>query len=312
MEQIGRHKDESNGRRYSLLTTSWRASLPIMKLDETRACRGLCAPWWRLRNNALIGMTLLSIGLLPGWVLAAVLGAHENPMNEPEVKQGAVIYQQSCAACHGSTARGGGGGATNLIDSYLVRHDEKGNLIADVVQNGRQDHGMPAFPSLSSPQVASLVAFLHARIQVTNSVSAVGPAGGYSLSDLLTGDAAAGQRYFETTGKCSSCHSTKGDLAGIASKYAPAELEARFLYPRTDIVTAVVTLSSSQQTVGGRLLHRDAFYVAIVDKSGRYRSWPLEKVKIEIHDPLQEHRDLLEHYKNKDIHDVFSYMETLK
>ncbi len=294
MEQAGRHKDGSYERCYSLLPAS---------------CLWISVPCLRPRNSALFVVALLSLGLLPCWVLAAVQ-AHENPMDKPEVRQGALIFQQSCAACHGSTGRGGEG--PNLIDSYLVRHDEKGDLIANVVQNGRQDRGMPAFPSLSSAEIASLVAFLHARIQVTNSTSAAGPVGGYALSALLTGNAVAGQHYFETTGKCSSCHSTKGDLAGIGSKYPPAELEARFLYPRTDTVTAIVTPRGSQQTVHGRLLHRDAFYVAIVDESGRYRSWPIGKVKIETHDPLQAHRELLEQYKNKDIHDVFAYLETLK
>jgi cytochrome c oxidase cbb3-type subunit 3 len=264
----------------------------------------------RRGNTPLMAVAFLALGLPFSGARAAVIDASVNPMDKPQVKQGAATYQQNCAACHGATARGGE--APNLIDSYLVRHDKNGDLIAGVLQNGRQDRGMPAFPALGSAQIASLVAFLHARIEVTNSRSATGPAGGYVLNALLTGDVAAGRRYFETTGKCSRCHSTQGDLAGIAGKYPPAELEARFLSPHAGAVTAIITVRASRQAVRGRLLHRDPFFVAIVDESGRYRSWPIEKVKIEIHDPLEVHRELLRHYKNKDIHDVLAYLETLK
>jgi hypothetical protein len=50
-------------------------------------------------------------------------------------------------------------------------------------------------------------------------------------ADLATGDAAAGRRYFNGAGGCSACHSTKGDLAGIASRYQGLALLMRMLYP---------------------------------------------------------------------------------
>ena len=34
--------------------------------------------------------------------------------------------------------------------------------------------------------------------------------------------------------------------------------------------------------------------------------------KVEIHDPLEEHRKLLSEYTDKDIHDVTAYLVTLK
>jgi cytochrome c oxidase cbb3-type subunit 3 len=35
-------------------------------------------------------------------------------------------------------------------------------------------------------------------------------------------------------------------------------------------------------------------------------------VKVQVEDPLRGHRELLEQYKEKDIHDVFAYLETLQ
>ncbi|MGC1869519.1 MAG: c-type cytochrome [Acidobacteriaceae bacterium] len=235
--------------------------------------------------------------------------AQTDPMKDKNVQRGQADFRQSCAACHGTDALGGMG--PNLVESTLVRHDENGNLIAPVIQEGRADKGMPAFPMMDSAQISDIVAFLHARVAVASVVSSEGLAGGYSLKQLLTGNAEAGKRYFYGAGKCATCHSPTGDLAGIAKKYSPADLEAEFLYPSHDSVTATVTLTSGKR-FHGKLLHLDAFYVAILDQDGWYRSWSLQQAKVQVHDPLAEHLELLSKYTDKDIHDVFAYLETLK
>ena len=247
----------------------------------------------------LISLLLLSFGAC----------AQSNPMQNEDVKRGNDKFQQSCAICHGTDARGGSG--SSLVDSSLVRHDVNGNLLAPVIQEGRPDKGMPAYPTLSPSQISDIVAFLHARVEVTNSVESSGPVGGYQLKRLLTGSTEAGKRYFNGEGKCSTCHSPTKDLAGIASKYSPVELESRFLYPPDDLRTATVSLSDGKKMTG-KLLHLDAFYVSIVDKAGWYHSWPINKVKVQVNDPLKGHLELLGKYKDKDIHDVFAYLETLK
>ncbi len=232
-----------------------------------------------------------------------------NPMTHEDAQRGMTQFQQNCAMCHGSVGRGTGSGPS-LIDSSLVRHDEHGNLITRVVQEGRSDRGMPAFPNLSANQIADIVAYLHARLVVSDSVSAVGPAAGYSLKRLLTGNAAAGKQYFDRN--CTSCHAARGDLAGVAKKYPPADLEARMLYPHLTDQTGTVSLPSGE-TVKGRILQADAFDIALVDAQGNYHSWPLRPgIKVEIDDPLQRHLELLKTYTDKEIHDVFAYLETLQ
>ena len=205
-------------------------------------------------------------------------------MDKEDVKRGNDKFQQSCAICHGTGARGGSG--SSLVDSSLVRHDVNGNLIAPVVQEGRPDKGMPAFPTLTAPQLSDIAAFLHARIVVTSSTESHGPVGGYQLKRLLTGNIEAGKQFFNGEGKCATCHSPQKDLAGIAGKYSPVELESRFLYPPVDLRTATISLPSNKK-VSGRLVHLDAFYVAIVDDAGWYRSWPTHTVKVEVKDPAQ-------------------------
>jgi cytochrome c oxidase cbb3-type subunit 3 len=245
------------------------------------------------------------------WTLAWVLPlcAQTDLMKHEDVQRGQADYRQSCAICHGTEAMGGVG--PNLVQSSLVRHDENGNLIAPVIQEGRPDKGMPAFPLMDSAEISDIVAFLHARVAVASVVSSEGLVGGYSLQQLLTGRAEAGKRYFYGAGKCATCHSPTGDLAGIAKKYSPADLEAQFLHPSHDSETATVSLNSGKQ-FHGKLLHLDAFYVAILDQEGWYRSWPLQQAKVQVQDPLAGHLELLSKYTDKDIHDVFAYLETLK
>lgn len=232
------------------------------------------------------------------------------PMAAENVQRGSKVFESSCAFCHGPTAKGSSTGPS-LIDSSLVRHDKDGELIGKVVREGRVEKGMPSFSIFDKGQIDDLVAFLHARVKTTDSLETAGPKGGYQLQRLLTGDSAAGDAYFHGAGGCVKCHSTTGDLAGVAKKYQPSELESRMLYPRGKKPAALVTLSSGK-TVRGTLVHRDAFYVAVVDADGNYHSWTLPGVKVSVDDPLSAHLSLLGKYTNKDVHDLFAYLETLK
>jgi cytochrome c oxidase cbb3-type subunit 3 len=264
--------------------------------------------YWRrqIQSSSTSAFCLFLICLL---AVSVAADAEKNPMTAPSAQHGMAKFQQSCAVCHGAGATGGMG--PDLLESSLVRHDENGNLIGNVIQEGRVDKGMPAFPMMSETDISDIAAYLHARIQVTSSVESEGPVGGYSLKDLLTGNAAAGKQYFYGAGKCSTCHSPTGDLAGIAKKYSPADLESIFLDPPRQPVSVIVSLPSGQ-TIQGTLLHLDDFYVAILDEDGHYHSWPLSQVSVRVTDPLAAHRRLLHTYTDKDIHNVFAYLETLK
>lgn len=228
--------------------------------------------------------------------------------SEP-AQRGRAQFSKSCAFCHGPDATGGAEGP-NLMRSSVVRHDQGGDAIGPVIRDGRPDRGMPPIP-LTPQQISDVVTYLHAAVAVSDRSSAGNPANDYSLKRLLTGNAEAGKAYFNGVGQCSQCHSPTGDLAGIARKYPPVELQSRFLYPMGKPETAAVKLASGA-VVEGKLLHLDAFYVAIEDKSGWYHSWPLKDVKVDVHNPIAAHIELLSKYTNKDVHDLFAYLETLK
>jgi cytochrome c oxidase cbb3-type subunit III len=245
--------------------------------------------------------------------LVLVIGV-ENSTAKPQAgaedktaaERGRKQFEQSCGFCHVADATGARG--PDLLRSPLVAHDLKGNQIGPVIRQGRPDKGMPAMP-LSDEEILDVAAFLHTR--AAEALSSAKVPKEYPVEKLLTGNAEAGKAFFNGAGGCNKCHSVTGDLAGIASKHSPIDLEARMLYPEGKHPTAVVTLPSGEQ-VQGEVRHADDFVIAVRDASGWYRSFQRDRVKVELQDPLAAHRELLEKLTQADVHNLFAYLETLK
>ena len=232
--------------------------------------------------------------------------------------RGKALYGVNCNFCHGSDARGGEGGP-NLLRSELVLNDKDGELIAPVILNGRIDQGMPKFP-FTNTQISDVAAYIH-DFKV----------GGYDISrmtppSILVGDAKAGEAYFNS--KCGSCHSVTGDLKGIGTKVSdPKALQNAWLMPggggrgpgrggssfNVPPTTVTVTMASGQ-TATGQLGRIDDFSLTMTQPDGSERTFRLDgsTPKVEIHDPLKPHKDLLSSYTDKDIHNLTSYLVTVK
>jgi cytochrome c oxidase cbb3-type subunit III len=227
------------------------------------------------------------------------------------VAAGQSVFLQQCAFCHGRDA-GGGETGPDLTRSSVVTEDVRGDKIAPVVRGGRVDKGMPQF-SLSDQELGAVVAFIHD--QKTKADSAEGGRQRVDISDLQTGNAEAGKKFFNGAGKCTSCHSATGDLAGVATRYQGLTLMQRMLYPggrgAISTATATVTLPSGQ-TVTGKLAYRDEFTIALHDAAGRYHSWPTDQIKFKVDAPLEAHVDQLGKYSDDEVHDVLAYLQTLK
>jgi cytochrome c oxidase cbb3-type subunit 3 len=251
-----------------------------------------------------------------GALLFASLALHSQvpgpPQPTPEqraaIDRGRTQFQQACGFCHGPDATGARG--PDLVRSGLVAHDVGGDLIGEVIRTGRPDKGMPALP-LTAAQVTDIAAFLHARAK--EAVESSGVPSDYPFDKLLTGNAEKGKAYFEGAGGCNKCHSPTGDLAGITRKYNSIELQAHMLYPNEKPVLATVTLPTGEQ-LSGPVSHIDDFTIGIRvgDKNGWYRSFPRSKVKVELKDPLEAHRELLPRISPAQMHDLFAYLYSLK
>lgn len=223
------------------------------------------------------------------------------------VESGRTLFQQNCAFCHGRDA-GGGETGPDLTRSKLVTQDVSGNRIGPVIRSGRPDKGMPHF-QFSDREIAGLVAFIH--VQQNLAVANKGGRRGVDVADLQTGNVDAGKEYFNGAGKCSTCHSPTGDLAGIASRYQGLKLEEQMLFPRHAKSKVTVTLPSGQ-TISGTLEYLDEFTVGLFAADGMYRSWRIGDVKYEVSAPENAHADLLSQYSDDDIHNLMAYLQTLR
>ncbi|HTB10426.1 MAG TPA: c-type cytochrome [Bryobacteraceae bacterium] len=239
---------------------------------------------------------------------AVAFGQQARVWDIAAVGRGRAQFKSNCGFCHGDDATGNR--APDLIRSALMGHDVNGDLVAPVIKNGRPDKEMPAFPTLSDAAIADIVLFLHK--QADDALHSNGVPNDYPLAKLLTGNANDGKAYFNGAGGCSDCHSSTGDLAGLAKRFGPIGLQQRFLYPGFGArVTASLTLKDGQK-IEGRVVHHDEFEIGMIGPDGWFRSWPVTELKsIEIHDPMAAHRALMQKYTDKDIHNLFAYLVTL-
>ncbi len=239
-------------------------------------------------------------------------------VDEEAANRGRTTYIAQCITCHGPKARGTDQGS-DLVRSLVILHDRYGNRIGPFLLKGHPTQSGTSSTAFTESQIVDLSHFLHQKVDDT---LRTGPYN--KVLNILTGDPKAGEAYFNGPGKCSACHSPTGDLAGIASKYEPAVLQLRVVFPQTVAFgrhatagaknpVTVTVITPSGERVTGVLMEMDDFNVSLRDASGAYRIFKrTPELKVEKHDPYAAHVALLDQYTNKDIHNVVAYLETLK
>ena len=279
--------------------------------------------------------SVVSVGaaaLLCAWATPRVAGqgrgAGESPASKrppatvtpqtypPEqVRAGETRYIGQCGACHGRDA-GGTERGPDLIRSSVVAQDVRGDKLGPLIREGRPDKGMPG-SNLSDADIAAIVAFIHDA--KTKAETLGGGRRSVAVEDLQTGNAEAGRQYFNDAGGCAKCHSLSGDFAKVGARYQGLALLQRLLYPGSGReagppparANATVTTRDGQ-VVTGKVMSLDEFTIVITDANGWSRSWPIKQVRVAIDNPLQAHVDQLSKYTDKDMHDVFAYLQSLK
>ncbi len=266
----------------------------------------------------------------PGGRGVTVFPAQQRPPGDPAViERGKQVYGISCRSCHGADLRGGDMGGPNLLRSAVMLNDANGERLLPILRGARADAGMPAI-DLTADDVIAVANYIHSVLATARPQGAPPESPSLSL-DVLVGDAAAGEAYFKAT--CASCHSTTGDLQGLATRVPdPMQLQnlwvgggrrsgaGRGAAPEDDappsrraVTTATVTPASGPP-VDGRLERIDDFTVTLILVDGTRRTFRRigDVPKIEISDPLATHKALLERYTDADMHNVTAFLTTLK
>lgn len=252
-------------------------------------------------------------------------------MDQAAIDRGSALFAEKCASCHGANARGGSKTKTDvdLIRSPMVLDDlgTGGREIADYLKYGRPEKNMPKF-DLTDSQSFDIAAWLHRQ------VSAAAERGTYQRLNVFSGDAKAGEAYFNGAGKCSTCHSAAGDMKGLVAKNGDDASTIQGMIvsgggrggrggggrgataatPSPTAVTAKVTLKTGE-VVNGYPASIDDWQITIRTTDGQLRSFLRDKdgvwPKYETHNPLQAHVDLQFRITDDDIHNLAAYLRTL-
>ena len=238
----------------------------------------------------------------------------QRPPGDPAaIERGKATYGVNCVFCHGADARGGDGGGPNLLRSSLVLEDSRGERIGAVLREGRP--GMLPF-QFTDAQIADVAEFLHSF--------PVSSRTGASTIDILMGDPKKGEAY--VAAKCASCHTTAA-LTAFANKLNdPRMLQQMWIMPGNTgargggaapipppPISVTVTLPSGE-TFNGRLSRVDDFTVSLKEEDGTHRTFRTvgTSIKVDVHDPLTPHKELLRVYGDADIHNVTAYLASLR
>jgi mono/diheme cytochrome c family protein len=237
--------------------------------------------------------------------------------------RGRRVWNTECITCHGAQAHGTDT-APSLLRSPLVLHDRAGNLVGPFLRKGHPMQSGAPSASLTDAQIVDVMNFLRQKINDTLRGAAL-----FTVQDIVTGDPQAGAAYFNGEGRCTTCHSVTGDLAGIASRFSPVDLQQRMMFPvparggggragtsgpgASRSVTTVTVTPSPGPELSGALVQLDDFYVTLRDASGTTRVVKrTPAMKVVVTDPLQAHHELLDRIADKNLHDLLAYLETLK
>jgi mono/diheme cytochrome c family protein len=246
------------------------------------------------------------------------------PVDPKAFAEGRALWVKQCIDCHGTQARGSETGP-NIIRSVVVNRDRTsftpGSVLGPFLEKGHPTQSGVSSATFSKPQAVALAHYLRQQVNDTMRGSPV-----FVPGDVLTGDAKAGEAYFNGEGRCASCHTaTSRNLAGIRTRAgSTVNVQQRLLFPMggggrgrgstpNTNPTTVALSSPSGPPISGVLVAQDSFYITVQDATGQIHVVKRTPgIRMETTNPFQAHIDLLERLTDKNIHDLVAYLETLK
>jgi cytochrome c oxidase cbb3-type subunit 3 len=275
-------------------------------------------------------MLLHSTCLASGIVLALIAGTSpataqiaspsaavtRNPLaGDPKaIIDGAVLFRQECAFCHGVSARGGMRGPDLTTGSWT--HGGSDADVSTTITGGVPGTAMPP-NKLTDDEVWRIVAYLR-TLEKTPAPT--------------RGDAQRGESLFFGATRCSSCHIVNGrggrlgpELTTVGSARSRAYIvesirepgkhlsEVRGLGEATLKFDTVSLTTADGRAIVGVPMNEDTFTVQVMDMSERVHSFEKKTLKSFRH----ENRSLMPVYDaarlgDADLDDVVAYLQTLR
>jgi len=240
----------------------------------------------------------------------------QNPLaGDPKaITDGAVLFRQECAFCHGVSARGGMRGPDLTTGSWT--HGGSDADVSATITGGVPGTAMPP-NKLTEDEVWRIVSYLRTLEKA--------PA-------ATRGDARRGESLFFGATRCSSCHIVNGrggrlgpELTTVGSARSRAYIvesirepgkhlsEVRGLGEATQKFDTVTLTTADGRTIVGVPMNEDTFTVQVMDMSERVQSFDKKTLKSFRH----EDRSLMPVYDANrlgatDLDDVVAYLQTLR
>jgi putative heme-binding domain-containing protein len=244
------------------------------------------------------------IALFAFCILHFALPASAQHETASDVEDGARVFRQSCANCHGPDGNEIAGIDLGRGQFRTAKTDE--DLVA-IIRKGVPGTPMPA-TNMSEEQAKRVVAYLRSTAATRSTASAVG-------------DAARGKTLFEGKGGCLKCHRVSGtgsrigpDLTRIGQLRRSVDLERSLVDPAAEVLPSgrfyrVVTKDGA--TVTGRLLNIDTFTVQLMDMKEQLRSFTKTNLKEFgfIPSPMPSFKSA---FTTQELADVVGYLVSLK
>jgi mono/diheme cytochrome c family protein len=290
---------------------------PLLLLSVALACAATAFAQGGGRGRGAIGAS-------GGPPQPALAGGRFKVYPPEAIARGLTAYNTTCGYCHGAKAKGGNAGP-DLITSDVSLHDEDGIGMAEYLKGAAHEKAVKL--NLEQAAVYDIAAYIHSRIIV----AAITREEVHPDEVLKAGNAKEGEAYFNGAGGCAKCHSPEGNLKGIGAKYDPVALQDKIVNPRSGggrggrggfgapsapgptTITATVTLPDGKTFNGVAVVNTD-FYVTLRFDDGSTQTWARNNgiPKVELHDPLAAHVEIMKKLKDSDMHNLTAYLATLK
>jgi len=239
-----------------------------------------------------------------------------NPLaGDPKaITDGAVLFRQECAFCHGVSAHGGMRGPDLTTGSWT--HGGSDADVSATITGGVPGTAMPP-NKLTEQEIWQIVAYLRTLQQPPVAAK---------------GDARRGETLFNGALRCGSCHIVNGrggglgpELTTVGSARSRAYIvesirepgrhltEIRGLGEAAQRYDTVSMTTADGRTILGVPLNEDTFTVQVMDTSERVHSFDKKDLKSFRH----ENRSLMPAYDTRrlsdaDLDDLLAYLQTLR